>query len=432
MRLGVRYHGLLLIAAACGQDRVASQLGDRDVPFDGTFCTLPGSFVQDGDQHYRVAGGSESAPRLDWLTVPSGFCAHYFANVPAARQIKFAPGGELFAASPSRNTAGGAPTGKGAIIALADNNHDGQADATSTFLGGLDAVQGLLFTNGSLYYQNDKQIERLDYAVGQRTAPGHGEVVVDIEAYSSGLHWPKVLDVADDGSIYVTNGGDQGEVCDMTRPFHGGIVRIDGSPGGALVEKGFRNPIALRCLPGHGSCWIAELSLDASGKEGGREKIVPVHAGDDLGYPCCATRDVPYPNVTPTPDCSTMTPEDNAFIIGETPFGLEFDVPRLWPAPYTGALFVALHGEFGNWSGARLVAIETDPTTGAPLPSTDVGGNPTSSLLDFAGGWDDGHQDHGRPAALAGAPDGRLFLANDDNGDIVWFAPVGLHDPTPP
>jgi hypothetical protein len=35
-----------------------------------------------------------------------------------------------------------------------------------------------------------------------------------------------------------------------------------------------------------------------------------------------------------------------------------------------------------------------------------------------------GKQDHGRPAALAMSTDGRLFLSNDANGDIVWIAPT--------
>ncbi len=419
---------VLVVAAACG-DSPGQPAKDRDVPFDGTFCTLPGTFVHDGADRYHVKGGP-AGPRLDWLTIPDGFCAHYFDTVAAARQIKFAPDGALFVASPSQRTAGGAPTGMGGIAVLADDNHDGQADTDGVFLDGIAAVQGLLFTGGYLYYQDDTKIRRTPYMTGQRTGVA-GDVVADIQVYVSTVHWPKVLDVADDGTIYVTNGGDQDETCDPSRPFHGGILALDGSPGGAQVMKGFRNPIALRCIPGKGSCWIAELGLDGSGNDGGREKILPVHAGDDLGFPCCATQNVPYPNITPVPDCSGVAPEDDAFEIGDTPFGMDFDVARMWPAPYTGALFVALHGSFGEWVGARLVAVATDPTTGAPLPSSDLPGQ-GNTPLEFAGGWDDGQQDHGRPAAVAVAPDGRVFLANDADGSIVWFAPVGLADPTPP
>src|SRR5215470_2182826 len=110
---------VLLVMVGCG-DNLAPPVFDRDVAFDGTFCTLPGAFVHQGDDRWHVNGGP-TGPRLDWLTVPDGFCAHFFATVPAARQIKFAPGGELFVASPARPTAGGATPGMGAIAVLADD-----------------------------------------------------------------------------------------------------------------------------------------------------------------------------------------------------------------------------------------------------------------------------------------------------------------------
>jgi hypothetical protein len=48
----------------------------------------------------------------------------------------------------------------------------------------------------------------------------------------------------------------------------------------------------------------------------------------------------------------------------------------------------------------------------------------STAMVDFATGWDDGKNDHGRPAALTFAPDGRMFVGNDIDGTIVWIAPV--------
>jgi hypothetical protein len=31
---------------------------------------------------------------------------------------------------------------------------------------------------------------------------------------------------------------------------------------------------------------------------------------------------------------------------------------------------------------------------------------------------------HGRPASITFAPDGRMFIGNDINGDIIWVSPV--------
>jgi glucose/arabinose dehydrogenase len=71
-----------------------------------------------------------------------------------------------------------------------------------------------------------------------------------------------------------------------------------------------------------------------------------------------------------------------------------------------------------------MVAIATDAATGLAVPATDLMGHPSASMKDFATGWDDGLKLHGRPAAVAMSADGRLFLANDVNGDIFWIAPL--------
>jgi glucose/arabinose dehydrogenase len=326
-------------------------------------------------------------------------------------------------ASPTTGTTGGGPGGHAAIIVLADDNQDGYADPPLTFLSGLPSTQGLLFTEGKFYYQDSTAIKVLPYSLGQRVASAaNARVAVDINVYSSALHWPKVLDIADDGTIFVTNGGDQGEGCDPARPFHGGILKIDGSPNGAQVAKGLRNAIALRCAPGHNLCFALELAMDYSDGMNGREKLLPVRQGDDWGFPCCASKGLPYTNVTPTPDCSGTAAEIDGFMIGDTPFGLDFERGN-WPAPYTNSAFVTLHGIAGTWAGERLVAINWDMNSGMPLPGNDINAMvDTGAMGDFVTGWDNAGKAHGRPSAVSFSGDGRLFVANDNNGEIFWIA----------
>jgi hypothetical protein len=47
-------------------------------------------------------------------------------------------------------------------------------------------------------------------------------------------------------------------------------------------------------------------------------------------------------------------------------------------------------------------------------------------MSDFATGWDDMTRAHGRPATVEFASDGRMFVGNDNNGDIFWVAPLDL------
>ena len=386
-------------------------------------CSLPGSVVWKGGVPSVVPGGG-TLPDATWLHLPDGFCAHYFGTLPEVRQLRFAPNGDLFAASPSRSCLDGVSGGLAAIAVLPDDDHDGVADGVVHYKDQLPSTQGLLFYNGYLYYQDDTKIMRVAYSSGDRAAPPAAQQMMDVNVYVSSGHWPKALDVDDSGNIFVTNGGDMSDVCDPAvpeaqRPFHGGILRIDGSANGALVTKGTRNPIAIRCAKGTGACFGLELARDLAGPQGSREKLFPVRQGDDWGYPCCATAGAPYTDITPAPDCASVAAETTSFVIDHTPFGLDFEQGN-WPGTWRSRTYVVLHGFTCTWTGARVVGIQTD-ARGWPVPSSEA--NPGTAILDFATGWDDGMHDHGRPTAVAFAPDGRLFVGNDVDGSIYWFAP---------
>jgi glucose/arabinose dehydrogenase len=413
-------------------------------------CALPGAVVFTAAGRSVVPGGAAGWPDLGFLTLPPGFCAHYYGTVGDARQLRFAPGGELFVASPSAlSTGGNSGSGLSAIVVLPDDDHDGVADATLTFLSfpklGMSGAmsQGMLFAPGFFYYQDGAapgtSIMRVPYASGDRKPSGASEQVASLFGpgiHTSALHWPKTMDIADDGTLYVANASDQAEACVEPHVFVGGVYQIDPAPGGPNpngkpIAQGLRNPIAIRCAKGHDQCFALELAKDYSGGAGGREKLIPIRPGDDWGYPCCATQGVPYAGTTDqhdaTPDCAAVTGESNAFLIGDTPFGVDFEGGR-WPAPWTGQAFVVTHGALGTWAGARMVAIPMNPATGLPEPSTNLDGG-AAGMVDFATGWDPAQVDggvmtNGRPAALAFAPDGRLFVANDYTGVIFWIAPA--------
>jgi glucose/arabinose dehydrogenase len=427
---------------------------DTAPPPDGstapTYCELPGSIVY-ANGIGTIVPGTEvlpndggAPPDLTWVHVPDGYCVHYYATVPETRNLRFAPNGDLFAASPSQGCAGGANGGIGAVAVVPDDNHDGVGDAVLSYLPNIPQVQGLLFhSNGYFYYQNATTIQRVPYHFGDRVASGASEQVADIQVYVSGDHWPHVLDEDDLGNIYVTNGGDQGTFCDPTKselqqPFQGGILRIDdapdgGNPNGQQIAKGLRNPIALRCAKGTGTCFGLELAKDFDPQAGSREKLFPIRQGDDWGFPCCASANLPYTDVgPPAPDCAGVSDETTSFIIDHTPFGLDFE-QGLWSGMWKKRAFVVLHGYFGSWIGARVVGIATDPSTGWPVLSSEADAG--TALSDFATGWDDRMLDHGRPAAIAFAPDGRMFVGQDIgsggppfdprlNGLIFWIAPI--------
>jgi glucose/arabinose dehydrogenase len=318
-------------------------------------------------------------------------------------------------------------------VVLPDDDHDGVADTSITFQSGLPAVQGLMFADAFFYYQDGPIVRRVAFRPGDRQPSAASEMVTDMTSWQQdALHWPKVFDKSRGGTIYLSNGGSQLDACDSRGAVRGAIVRLNGDGSTSEVAKGFRNPIAMRCESDHDVCLVVELALDYSASMAGREKLVPIRQGDDWGYPCCATKNTPYGGVTyadtgGVPDCSGVTDETSSFVIGHTPFGLDFE-PGLWPDPWARRAFVTLHGAYQSWEGARVVAVALDSASGLPLPSTELGGTGAdpANMREFATGWDDGRQDHGRPAPLAFAPDGRLFLGDDWTGLVVWIAPIAL------
>lgn len=411
-------------------------------------CGLPGSWVHDprvtnDDPKVCVVPGGSQKPDYEWLNVPEGFCVHPYAEVSNARQLRFAPGGDLFVASPTAGTTGGGSRGLKSIVVLPDDDHDGYADSVVTFKNNLPSTQGLLFANGSFYYQDDVSILREPFTAGQRVSNGAPDPFVTISVYRSALHWPKTLDISDTGRIFLGNGGDQNEACEQPTgtatdmPFHGGILELDGTAGGKRIAKGLRNPIDVKChRDGHGFCFATELALDYSASTHGREKLILIRENENWGFPCCASEDLPYsgvkipclgnPGQMCAPECSTVIEEKVSWVIGDTPFGFDF-VDEQFPAPWNHKVFVTLHGAAGTWFGARVVAIDMDPATGLPLEGSNIEGTNSGHMVDFANGWDDGRLEHGRPADIAMAPDGRMFVANDNNGEIFWVAPVTTH-----
>ncbi len=433
---------------------------DAGPPPKNGWCSLPGSWLSRGNGIENGGGPFD----FSWLTIPAGFCVHDFENVPNARQIRFAPNGDLFVASPTAGTTGGGPGGLAAIVVVPDDNRDGYGDSVVHFRDNLPSTQGIMFGNGSIYYQFpdpasvcsggattplSASIVSEPYTMGQRQSSMTQTPVIEILTYCSDLHWPKTLDISDDGTIYVGNGGDQGEQCVEPMPVHGGIWMVDGSPGGTNVSYGFRNPIAVKCHhDSHNLCFATELALDYSSGQNGREKLVPIKSGANFGFPCCATASLPYaiPNVCLacggngvvssansssdckmagkcSPDCSNVQQDTDSFLIGNTPFGFDFEDTQ-FPTPWDHKVLVALHGAFGTWTNAKIVAIATDASTGAPMPGSDTTGNNTGAMVDFATGWDDGTHSHGRPADIDFSPDGRMFVADDTTGEIFWIAPI--------
>ncbi len=356
-------------------------------------------------------------PDLPLAGLPDGFCVRMYASgVASARVMAFAPNGDLFVTAPSVQVPGLAPPGLGQIVVLPDDNHDGLADGTVVFLAGLPTVHGLLFAGGYLYYTVDHAVFRVAYTQGARTYAGPPpEQVADLAAITPpNGRWTHTLAQAQDGTVYVSVGEYSSYTC-PPGPRTGVVATI--APGAAptVVAGGFRNPLFLRCDPAGTRCYAAELSDDgwdpATGVQG-REKLVLLRQGDSYGYPCCAGAGASAPpgRAAGMTDCA-ITAELHAWALHDTPFGMTFEQGH-FPAPWRNGFFVGLHGQFLSWQNTKVV-----------WSPVDANGQPTGVWHDFLTGWGSSRFGiHGRITDVSFAPDGRLFVTDDEGGKVYWIA----------
>jgi glucose/arabinose dehydrogenase len=399
------------IKAGPGDSSVQMSDASADASADAPPEVAPeASPVTDADPGFFCARGTD----VPGVQPPEGFCLKHFAQIGEARTLAFAPNGDLFVGAPSRATSGGATGGPGAVKVLSDDNHDGTAEEHD-FLSDTIDVHGLALGGGYLYFTTQEAVWRTPYALGQRAETGPRESLNLSAAYALGGRWTHGLARSAGGRLLTSRG--EYAVCGMSQGGEIGWVNTDGTL--QTLAQGLRNPMYLRCHPTQEICAATELGEDL--QPGAREKLLLLHPDTRFGYPCCYSTSEPISLAPAGTTCGDVTKEDASFPLSDTPFGLDWE-PGLWPAPYQGALFVALHGSaYSNppWQGARIVFANTDPVTRAPI----------EGWRDFLGGFGPDGLVLERPSDVAFAPDGRLFFADDAGGRVFWMAPTSLRAP---
>jgi glucose/arabinose dehydrogenase len=419
--------GVLLTAAtlaACSTDRTPSSSGAGS-PGAGS----PGAGGASGggnhgggsgaptDQAGAAGAAAPSAlcPRgksVAGATPQAGFCVREFAAVVEPRTLVIAPNGDVFVGAPSGATPGGAANGPGQILLLSDDNQDGVAEV-HVFADHVPNVHGLALGGGYLYFTDATTVYRTAYVDGQRAETGVREDLMLPGNYGHG-RWTHGLARSVGGALLTSSG----EYSTCGNPLTGYISQV--TVGSAtLVASGFRNPMYLRCHFKDELCAANELGEDQV--TGAFEKFIMIRPNTNYGYPCCFTTNKPMASGGVS-DCQAVVPEEASFTLGNTPFGFDWE-RGTWPAPYTGGVFVALHGSAystPSWEGAKIVFAPADPTTHLPMKD---------SWQEFVGGFGPGGGPLERPADIAFAPDGRMFFADDQGNHVYWVAPESLTAP---
>lgn len=408
------------------------------------------------------SGSATTAPCANdaGILLPQGFCASVFADsLGRARYIAIAENGDVYVSIEGTRPNDTIP--KPAFIALRDTDRDGRADRIERV--GRRGNTGIALWNGYLYVDQGETINRYARRAGELVPSGKAEPVVTNLPLNPG-HRARNFAIASDGTMYV-NVGSPSNSCqlkDRARESPGkdpctdldtraGIWKFSATTPNqrftpeARFATGARNSTGLAIGPDgrlyantHGRDQLTQnwpkIFPDTSyGDNNPAESLLQVNEGDDFGWPYCFYSfdrkmlvDAPEygGDGTKTTRCASEKEPLAVFPAHWAPLDLLFYSGSNFPERYRNGAFITFHGSWnrakGMQAGGKIVF--QPMTNGAPSGPFEIfadgfAGVPAEEV--------DPQKAKHRPVGLAVAPDGSMFVADDDGGRIYRITYAG-------
>lgn len=350
------------------------------------------------------------------ISLPAGFKISLFAaGLAKPRMMAMASNGDLFVAD----------MGAGQVVVLPDRNNDGVADSVSVFASGLDSPHSLVFYNNYLYVATSSKVVRYPYQSGDLKASAAATLVTSDFPPGVQDHVTRTIAISPDGKqLYLAAGSD----CNVCEESISGLAAItvfdlsaDGSKAtnGRIFASGIRNAVGIEFASGTSNLWAVVNNRDELGDDVPSETLLRVKSGDNYGWPYCYTQGgkVVYDSNFGQKDasaCQNVTTAALEMQAHSAPLGLDFYTGKQFPANYQGNLFIGYHGSWNRSvpTGAKVVRV--------PF----VNGQPQQAI-DFATGWLQNGNHWGRPVDPLTAPDGSLFVSDDQAGAVyrIYYQP---------
>ncbi|MBT5551034.1 MAG: oxidoreductase [Nitrospina sp.] len=334
------------------------------------------------------------------LNLPAGVRINIFAgNVPRARHMAFDDQGVLFLSQ--------AKAGK--VVALPDNDKNGEADQTIPILEDRGMPHGLAFAKLDegyyLYIAEETQVVRMK-RLQKPFSYGKPETIID--GIPGGGHFTRTLKIKDN-KLYLSVGSSC-NVCVEKNPLRAAISRfnMDGS-GREIFAEGLRNSVGIEFSPYTGELWGVNNGRDMLGDHHPEEELNIIHQGKHYGWPYCYESQIYDEDFGRRFDCSKTQVPAYAFTAHMAPLGLAFYQKGTLPDRFNHSVFIAFHGSWNRSvpAGYKVVRLKLDPS-GKIL-----------SHEDFISGWlrKSGAPD-GRPVDIEQSPEGDLYLSDDYLGVV--------------
>jgi glucose/arabinose dehydrogenase/mono/diheme cytochrome c family protein len=430
------------------------------------FC--PGPLRDHGPSRAMAQASTEGCPSDDsGLKLPPGFCATVFADgIGHARHIVVAPNGVLYS-----NTWSGTYYGNGKVhpggflVALEDKSGAGKADVIERF-GETVQTQGAGGTGigiykGSLYAEINDRIVRYLLPAGSVVPKDPPETIVS-GLPLGGDHPMHPFIIDSQGSLYVdvasaTNScqlknrmpKSSGAVPCTELETRGGIWRFDANKSNQRFSPADRFATGIRngdgfAIDESGRMFVAQQGRDqlhANWPELYKpeeeatlpaEEVVLLKRGGDYGWPECYY-DPFVEKLVLAPEyggdgkkkvgiCANKIAPAVAFPAHWAPNDITYYDQKQFPERYRDGIFVAFHG---SWDRAPY------PQGGYDVVFQGLSGGRASGPCEifadgFAGAVESPARAEHRPAGLAVAPDGALYVSDDVRGRIYRIVYLGV------
>lgn len=361
------------------------------------------------------------SPRpADGLLVPSGFHIDVVANVSGARELAFAPNGDLFVGT----------MGSSVYIVA---NAEGQAAYPRVFasLGDSPAAGvAVSLQSCALYVGTQFGVYRIPYTIGDQTAQSKAQKIASVRPGGSSDHSTTTVVVS--GATLYASVGSSCNACTESDPTRATIQQM-GLDGSGMTAKAvhIRNAIALAVNPSSGALWAGDAGQDSlpAGHPYEFFDDVTAHGSvPDYGWPSCEENHVAY---AAGANCTAQAVPVVEFPAYSTIIGAAFYAPKsnaayLFPQQYRGGAFIAMHGSWHAIAGIDVAPprVAFVPISGDTPNSTVNWAAPTTQWSDFVSGFQlPSGSRIGRPTGVAVGPQGDLFIADDQTGNIYRIRP---------
>lgn len=345
------------------------------------------------------------------LVSPEGFNATIFArDLPGVRVLARDPNGVMLASL----------TQAGSIVALPDEDQDGQADQTVTVLEGLRQPHGIAFLCAeegvcTLYVAETDAVAA--YAYDPQTFSANKREVLTTLPSGDG-HYTRTLLLDESQNRLLVSVGSSCNVCYEEDARRASVQAIDLETGTVTpFATGLRNTVFMTIHPQTGEVWGTDNGRDLLGDDVPPDEINILREGGDYGWPLCYGKNIHDSDFDTNQyvrnPCEDKVPSHIDLPAHVAALGLNF-IPANWGGEFQGDLLVALHGSWNRStpSGYKVARI--------PL---DAQGNQEGEIVDFLTGFlPEGSEDTdaaiGRPVAVLTEEDGVVYISDDRAGAI--------------